>query len=517
MATDVLPAPLNWPKPWKIGGLLGGLLGLWLALTTVTSNVFQAEVTDTADLRAFPGCEGFGCETTHGRGGTVCIVTNLNDTGAGSFRSCVLQTSPRIVIFRVSGTIPVTSVRIDLQQANSNIYIAGQTAPGDGIALRHNVTTGFGDGPLMQFYNTDDVVIRYIRFRHGAPTGSASATADNFAIRGGNNNMVFDHNSITWTGDEAYSIFASSGGVNNVTFSRNLIAHGVVYVQSGSWYNQGPLWSGGPSVRNITSHHNYYAHWSYRNPRMATSSSTNGDGVHIINEIVYNANSQFASFAQNFYHNNSETLYADVRNSWFAYGPDSVSRGQNPVPVLAARSSADTGQQPMSFYLVGNTKRNQDGTSHATNNEANNWAAGMFGTQQQGFGLPTYVQRNSPISSQPTHPVTIQSAQDAYTSVVTNEDVGANKPAMDSVDQGFIDDHETNGGWSTTKIPPPWGSASYPVLSTYNVPTDTDNDGVPDAFETGTLGTNPSVFEQQAQLDHDGDGYTNIEEWIESL
>src|SRR5690242_2505727 len=142
-----------------------------------------------ADLPAFPGAEGFGANTPGGRGGKVIFVTNLDDSGPGSFRAACEAEGPRIVIFRVSGTIKLKS---QLTVRNPYLTIAGQTAPGDGIALRDYT---FG---VM----THDVVVRYLRSRLGDETAQE---ADCIDLLNGAHDCVIDHCSATWSIDECLS------------------------------------------------------------------------------------------------------------------------------------------------------------------------------------------------------------------------------------------------------------------------------------------------------------------------
>ena len=141
---------------------------------------------------AFPGAEGYGKWTTGGRGGRVLTVTNLNDSGEGSFRDAVEQMGPRIVVFAVDGTIELKS---PLRVNNDSITIAGQSAPGDGICLK--------DYPLV--VNASNVIIRYIRVRVGDLNNLDSDGLG--GGRYGQKNVILDHLSVSWSIDECLSIY----------------------------------------------------------------------------------------------------------------------------------------------------------------------------------------------------------------------------------------------------------------------------------------------------------------------
>lgn len=204
-----------------------------------------------AQLRAFPGAEGFGAFSVGGRGGSVYIVTNLNDSGPGSFRDAVSQPN-RYVVFTVGGIINIDT-RIVVAR---NVTIAGQTAPGDGITI-------YGNG--LSFSNANNSITRYIRIRMGVGGDSGK---DAIAIADGNN-MIFDHVSVTWGRDGTFDI---NGDVSDVTIQNTIIGQGLETHSTGGLMQS----TGGVSILRCLFIDN-----NTRNPKVK--------GINqFVNNVVYN-------------------------------------------------------------------------------------------------------------------------------------------------------------------------------------------------------------------------------------
>jgi hypothetical protein len=112
-------------------------------------------------------------------------------------------------------------------------------------------------------------------------------------------------------------------------------------------------------------------------------------------------------------------------------------------------------------------------------------------------------------SPAPAGTIDTESAPDAYQRVL--ELAGASK-ARDSVDQRVVDDVKNKTG---KIIDNPSEVGGWPELKSEAAPLDTDNDGMPDAWEDAqSLNKDDS---SDGNLDQDGDGYTNVEEYLNSL
>lgn len=195
---------------------------------------------------AFPGAEGYGRYTTGGRGGVIRHVTNLNDSGTGSFRAAVNGSTKKIVVFDVAGVIELAS---DLE-IGANTTILGQTAPGDGITLRYYT---------VKYASGGNIIMRYMRIRRGQEkdvNDGADATWTK-----GRSNIILDHCSFSWSIDEVASFY------DNKDFTMQWCTIGEPLKYSG--HEKGPhgyggIWGG----KGASFHHNLLIHLDNRAPRL---------------------------------------------------------------------------------------------------------------------------------------------------------------------------------------------------------------------------------------------------------
>ena len=156
---------------------------------------------------AFPGAEGHGRFVTGGRGGTIIHVTNLNDSGAGSFRSAVSGSGKKIIVFDVAGVIALKS-NLNI---GANTTILGQTAPAPGITLRYYTVNP----------NGNNIIVRYIRFRRGQEKdvndGADASTARHLT------GIIFDHCSFSWSIDEVASFYDNTSVTTTPRCSNSLV------------------------------------------------------------------------------------------------------------------------------------------------------------------------------------------------------------------------------------------------------------------------------------------------------
>jgi autotransporter-associated beta strand protein len=394
-----------------------------------------------AQLRAFPEAEGFGALATGGRGGTVYHVTNLNDSGAGSFRDAV-SAGNRIVVFDVGGWIELASP----VSVPDNITIAGQTAPGQGIGLKN-----FG----VSFSNADNVIARHLRVRQGPYVDSVGRDAVGAT---GASNVIFDHMSTSWGRDENFSITSST----NITIQNSIIGEGLLNHSMGGLIE----WNEGISI-----HHSLYTSNNDRNPK------TKGI-LDFTNNVVFNWGS-FAYVAGD----SAGLSYGNVVNNYFVAGPSS-SELHDPI---------SRGNRNYSMYLEGNYyDGNLNGMLDGTSFEEADVDDELTYVSQR-FDYPLVV---------------ADTAMRAYEKVLNN--VGASL-ARDSVDTRLINGVLTQSGML---ISDPADVGGWGTLSGGPAPLDTDQDGMPNAWETAR-GLNPNDAADRNNLNLFG--YTRLEEYINEL
>ncbi len=430
-------------------------------------------VSYAVDVNAFPGAEGEGRFATGGRGGAVYEVTNLNNSGAGSIVAAVSQPN-RTIVFRVSGTIELGSVVLN---PKSNITIAGQTAPGDGICLK---------GRIHIQNNAHDIIIRYIRIRVDA--GAANSSGDAIDIDSGNN-IIIDHVTGSYSRDETISCQQDA---NNITVQWCMMSEALTFES----HSYGSLVRGNTGGAK-TYHHNLYAHNQGRNPRPGNYSTISKDpeGLHFDfrNNVTYNWLGTVSGY------NDDGPGYVSHYNfigNDFIRGPESGSGS-----YAFRESSPDA-----NGYFADNAKDDVVPTGGS-----GQWLLVDF----IGFtGLQIYTYKHSSLVAM--EPVTTTSAAQAKIDVLS--DAGASYPRRDIIDTRIVKDVLNKTGHSIvdTNSQPEGG---WPALNSRPALTDSDHDGIPDLWES-SHGLNPDYSSDgdDNTLDPNYDpNYTNLEVYLDWL
>jgi pectate lyase len=429
-------------------------------------------ISETSSLiPAFPGAEGFGANSVGGRGGRVIEVTNLNDSGSGSLRACIEASGPRICVFRTGGTIELQST---LTITNPHITIAGQTAPGGGIALK---VAGSFKFDCLVVNETHDVIIRYIRSRPG-PSDQLTCCRDALTIRKAYN-VIIDHCSISWGVDENGGTWYDT---HDVTIQWSIISE-ALYDSS---HYKGPrsygLLLGSEGSEKISIHHNLFAHNNQRNPLVATAGV-----VDIVNNTIYNFG-QIASAV----HGSRGLVPANYVGNFVKRGPNSS---------LSKYGIDDFDRNSVSIYLQGNVGPYRPDESYPEENII----------EPSGRQYITSTWHNA-------IPVMITSAFEAYDQVLANagatiglDSQGNSYWRRDTVDERIVNDVINGTG---RIIDDPSEVGGWPYLSPGTPYTDSDHDGMADDWELAHFGALDRGSPDDSSSDFDGDGYTDLEEYL---
>jgi hypothetical protein len=454
----------------------------------------------TATVLAFPGAEGFGRFTSGGRGGRVIKVTNLNDDGPGSLRAAIEASGPRTIVFDVDGTI---ALRRDLELRNGDVTIAGQTAPGGGVALKNHAL----------IIAADNVIVRYIRSRMG---DEAKAENDAIDVRAGSN-IIIDHVSASWANDETLSVTQNykPGGpvkhLTNVTVQWSIISESMNNAghEKGE-HGYGSLIQGSYGAR-YSFHHNLWAHHQSRMPRIGNYASKADDPEGVLYDFRNNVFYNWGDGATTDFYNWAPGLARGYNMDPFYGRPDNKSRyaagaNLNSNTVTKANfvnnayiQGANTGA-PLILYL-----RNQGAEVHVSGNSMD----GRVMPDQWGAVISSRGddwRRPEPFD---WAGVKTQSASAALKAVLAN--AGASR-WRDPVDRRVVQSVRERSGRIINSQADVGG---WPELPKGEARLDSDGDGMPDAWERGRRlkPNDPS----DGAADRNGDGVTNLEDWLNSL
>lgn len=436
---------------------------------------------------SFPGAEGFGKFATGGRGGQVVFVTNLADAGEGSLRWALEQYpgEPLTVMFRVSGIIELQS---RLQVKRSNLTIAGQSAPGDGICLKGHSLILNGASSKG---NHGNIIIRYLRSRPGGTvkTGLYGFDMENC------HDVIIDHCSFSWANEECAAMYDTK----NTTVQWCIVSEGLYNAghQKGQ-RSYGGVWGG----QYASYHHNLIAHQNSRAVRF--NGARAHDTVALIdyrNNVVYNWGNANASYGGEM---NIEggVSQVNIMNNYYKPGPATPGERKFVRASFQSKDSKGTGQ----WFLSGNV---MESDRSLTKNNAKGLDLSQLDDASAALANSAF-----PVSAT----ISMQPAKEAYEEVLRF--AGAVYPKRDATDErvvaetrtgkatgmgsfgkaGIIDSPDAVGGWATYRSAAP--------------PKDTDADGMPDDWEIRHK-LNPN---DPADRSHTGkDGYTMLEKYLNEL
>ncbi len=460
-----------------------------------------------ATIPAFPGAEGGGMYTPGGRGGKVFVVTSLADRGEGTLREACEAGGARIVVFGVSGVIRLES---PINIRAPYITIAGQTAPADGICV-----TG-----ASFLIDTHDVIIRYMRFRRGQTDVAFRDDALGGQAVG---NVMIDHVSASWGLDENMSIYrhvynrqADGRGLKLPTV--NISIQNSIFSECLDMYNH----AFGATIGgyNSTFARNVFASNISRNCSVGMNGSFN-----FINNTVFNWWNRTVDGGDN-------TSYMNIINNNYKPGPitpDGKPIAWRIVKVENGRSPEGRGQFGRAYVSGNKTWTNDEVT-------ADNWKGGVMAgdnfVTEENAELWKMVHMEKPFEMAP---VTIMPTDEAYDFVM--EHAGASFPKRDAVDARVMKQVKTGkifyakdakehqplyvkrrlpaDSYKQGIITDPQQVGGLPEYKSVAGPQDTDKDGMPDAWEK-KYGLNPNDA-SDANGDLSGDGYTNIEKYINGI
>ncbi len=509
--------------------------------TLIAASAISVAATAQDQAPAFPGAEGHGRYTTGGRGGKVIHVTNLNDSGTGSLRAAVNGSSKKIVVFDVSGVIPLES---DLT-IGANTTIMGQTAPYPGITLRYKTIRC-----------ANNIIVRFMRIRRGQEHTTTDKEFD-----GGDaiwdrqkTGMIFDHCSLSWSTDEVASFYDN----NNFTLQWCTIAESLTNAgHTKGAHGYGGIWGG----KLASFHHNLIAHVTNRGPRFngaryGWTGYTNNkmydtykwenpaqaENVDLRNCLMYNA--------QGTCYGGPGGGQINMVNNYYKAGPSGNGNQERVTLVTVSSSGNSDSKHPeyygmtSRYYISGNTtlttagketaNRDWNGVSYDSgvftingekySKDVNNmYGDGVEHKANPAGEMCVRIKMDSPA---PAGEVTTHTADNAYTKVIEHSGASLYR---DDVDVRYMEEVRTGTAKYKGSVTGKWGLID--IVADVNGYTednfesnkrpdgfDTDGDGMPDEWEIANgLNPNDASDGNLYTIDTERQWYTNVEVYMNSI
>ncbi len=452
----------------------------WLAVSA--HGVLAETATKTPELKAFPGAEGWGAATAGGRGGKVIKVTNLHPSGPGSLAEACATEGPRIVVFEVSGVI-----RGDIRITEPFLTIAGQTAPGAGITV---------EGVISSYdHGAHDIIIRHLRVRRKRDLGSGGDCIQ-LGGRGPNQtgtySIVLDHLSLSWGNDEVIDLYHA----HHVTIQWCAIEESDDKGHDEGAHNFGII-SAAEDSGAVSIHHNLWAHHARRIPCLVPyRENAAGD---FCNNLIYNCRGGYADDG----HGQRARSPVNLHKNYYKRGPQTLAR-MYPYALSPA----------MSYYVRDNYFEDWGMQGHPK----------PWKYPNQPGGVPRWIQfnNNGGELDEPAAvpPISMVEAKEVYDLVLAR----AGCWPRDQVSQRTVEEVKTGGGaWGRNAPLEPTDEWFLEGLTPGQAPTDTDDDGLPDEWETAH-GLDPNDPADAAKLVPPGkspedrhQGYPYIEFYLNDL
>ena len=483
-----------------------------------------------AQTPAFPGAEGHGRYVTGGRGGKVVHVTNLNDSGTGSFRAAVSGSEKKIVVFDVGGVIPLAK---DVS-IGANTTILGQTAPAPGITLRYYTVSPAGN----------NIIMRFIRVRRGQEKnvndGADASWCRHYT------GIILDHCSFSWSIDEVASFYDN----NNFTMQWCTIAESLVNPgHSKGAHGYGGIWGG----KLASFHHNLIAHVANRSPRFNGAryewkgyssnklyseykwqNEVQAENVDLRNCVIYNCG--------NGCYGGPGGGYINIVNNYYKTGPAATTDRVTTVTVGASGNASghpNLWTMTSRYYINGNqmnSTANFNGWSNIVYDSGTYTIDGLHWSPDPNhyYGDTVTYKQNSAGTDcvcikldGPTvaGEVTTHTAATAFDKVLSYAGASLDR---DEVDERYM--KEARNGTATYKGSVTKTAGRIDLVSDVNGYTednfgtssreagfDSDNDGMPDAWETAN-GLDPNNANDALTYTLDSKSYyTNLEVYCNAL